>query len=105
MATEAGDRQLVIWSNPIGFIKAGLAAPNAAATDHYYGRGNRTLKVVAFSVKVCDGPQPQCTRRVTGEFNNDNMLERVITWVPDPVLGDKMVEYRWAAIIATLAMA
>jgi hypothetical protein len=40
-------------------------------------------------VKVCDGPQPQCTRRLTGEFNNDNMLERVITWVPDPVLGDK----------------
>jgi hypothetical protein len=96
LATEAGDRQLAIWTNPIGFIKAGLAAPNAAATDHYYGRTNRTVKVVAFSVKVCDGPQPQCTRRLTGEFNNDNMLERVIAWVPDPVLGDKMVEYRWS---------
>src|SRR5262249_21463116 len=95
-AVDAGDRQLAMLSNPIGFIKAGLAAPNAAATDHYYGRTNRTLKVVAFSVKVCDGPQPQCTRRLTGEFNNDNMLERVITWVPDPVLGDKMVEYRWS---------
>src|SRR5207249_1076690 len=46
--------------------------------------------------KVCDGPQPQCTRRLTGEFNNDNMLERVITWVPDPVLGDKMVEIRYS---------
>ena len=33
---------------------------------------------------------------MTGEFNNDNMLERVITWVPDPVLGDKMVEFRWS---------
>ena len=33
---------------------------------------------------------------LTGEFNNDNMLERVITWIPDPVLGDKMVEYRWS---------
>ena len=44
LATEAGDRQLAIWSNPIGFIKAGLAAPNAAATDHYYGRTNRTSK-------------------------------------------------------------
>jgi len=96
LATEAGDRQLAIWSNPIGFIKAGLAAPNAAATDRYFGRTNRTVKVVAFSVKVCDGPQPQCTRRLTGEFNNDNMLERVITWIPDPVLGDKMVEYRWS---------
>jgi glyoxylase-like metal-dependent hydrolase (beta-lactamase superfamily II) len=96
LATEAGDRQLAIWTDPIGFIKAGLAAPNAAATDRYFGRTNRTVKVVAFSVNVCDGPQPQCTRRVTGEFNNDNMLERVIAWVPDPVLGDKMVEYRWS---------
>jgi hypothetical protein len=95
-ATDAGDRQLALWTNPIGFIKAGLAAPNAAATDRYYGRENRTLKVIAFTVKVCDGPQPQCTRRLTGEFNNDNMLERVITWVPDPVMGDKMVEYRYS---------
>jgi glyoxylase-like metal-dependent hydrolase (beta-lactamase superfamily II) len=90
----AGDRQLPI--DPGSFIMAALAAPNAAVTDRYYGRTNRTLKVVAFTTKVCDGPQPQCTRRLTGEFNNDNMLERVITWVPDPVLGDKMVEYRWS---------
>ncbi len=96
LATDAGDRQLSIWTNPYGFIKAGLAAPNAAATDRYFGRENRTVKVVGFTTKVCDGPQPQCTRRVTGEFNNDNMLERVITWIPDPVMGDKMVEYRYS---------
>jgi glyoxylase-like metal-dependent hydrolase (beta-lactamase superfamily II) len=96
LATDAGDRPLSIWTNPYGFIKAGLAAPNAAATDRYYGRENRAVKVVAFSTKVCDGPQPQCTRRVTGEFNGNNMLERVITWVPDPVMGDKMVEYRYS---------
>jgi glyoxylase-like metal-dependent hydrolase (beta-lactamase superfamily II) len=96
LATEAGDRELFLWTNPVGFIKAGLAASNAAVSDRYYGRENRTLKVVAFSTKVCDGPQPQCTRRVTGEFNSDNMLERTITWIPDPVLGDKMVEFRWS---------
>src|SRR6516162_8838207 len=91
----AADRQHLMLTGPIGFIKAGLEAPDAAATDRYYARQNRTIKVVGFNVKVCDQPQPQCTRRLTGEFNNDNMLERVITWVPDPVLGDKMVEYRW----------
>jgi glyoxylase-like metal-dependent hydrolase (beta-lactamase superfamily II) len=96
LATDAGDRQLFLWTNPAGFIKAGLAAANAAVTDRYYGRENRTLKVVAFTTKVCDGPQPQCTRRLTGEFNDNNMLERTITWVPDPVLGDKMVEFRWS---------
>ena len=94
-AADAGDRQLLSLSTPIGFIQAGLAAPNAAATDRYFGRENRAVKVVAFTVKVCDGQAPQCTRRLTGEFNSDNMLERVITWVPDPVMGDNMVEYRW----------
>src|SRR5262245_15254110 len=44
---DAGDRQLAIWTDPIGFIKAGLAAPNAAATDRYFGRTNRAVKVVA----------------------------------------------------------
>jgi len=53
---DAGDRQLSIWTNPIGFIKAGLADPNAAATDRYFNRTNRTVKVVAFTTKVCDGP-------------------------------------------------
>jgi glyoxylase-like metal-dependent hydrolase (beta-lactamase superfamily II) len=96
LATDAGDRQLRLWLTPVGFIQAGLAASDAAVTDRYYGRENRTLKVVAFSTKVCDGPQPQCTRRITGEFNNDNMLERTISWYPDPVLGDKMVEFRWS---------
>ena len=95
-AVDAGDRQLFMWISPVGFIKAAEAAGNAAVTDRYFGRTNRTVKVVAFTTKVCDGPQPQCTRRLTGEFNNDNMLERVITWVPDPVLGDKMVEIRWS---------
>ena len=93
---QAGDRYLYALAHPVGFINAGLAAPNAAATDRYFSRGNKTVKVVAFSTKVCDGPQPACTRRLTGEFNSDNQLDRVVTWVPDPVLGDKMVEIRWS---------
>jgi glyoxylase-like metal-dependent hydrolase (beta-lactamase superfamily II) len=92
---DASDRQLRLWLTPVGFIKAAEESNNAAVTDRYFARQNRTVKVVAFTSKVCDRPQPQCTRRVTGEFNNDNMLERVITWLPDPVLGDKMVEWRW----------
>src|SRR5258707_5456763 len=38
LATEAGDRDLFLWTNPVGFIKAGLAASNVAVTDRYYGR-------------------------------------------------------------------
>jgi glyoxylase-like metal-dependent hydrolase (beta-lactamase superfamily II) len=92
----AADRDHMLWLNPPGFIRAALETNNATVTDRYFGRQNRTVKVVAFTTKVCDGPQPQCSRRVTGEFDNDNLLERVITWVPDPVLGDKMVELRWS---------
>jgi len=93
---DASDRQLGLWLHPVSFIQAALADNNAAVTDRYFARQDRTLKVVAFTTKVCDGPQPRCSRRVTGEFNNDNMLERVVTWFTDPVLGDKMVEFRWS---------
>jgi len=95
-ARDASDRQLRLWLTPPAFIQAALADNNAAATDRYYSRQNRTVKVIAFTTKVCDRPQPQCTRRVTGEFNNDNLLERVVSWYADPVLGDKMVEFRYS---------
>jgi len=93
---DASNRQLRLWIHPVSFIQAALADNNAAATDRYFARQNRTLKVVSFTTKVCDRPQPQCTRRVTGEFNSDNMLERVVTWFADPVLGDSLVEFRWS---------
>jgi hypothetical protein len=41
-----------------------------------------TVKVVGFTVKVCDRSQPQCTRRITGEFNDQNLLERTIPGLP-----------------------
>ncbi len=93
---DASDRQLRLWLHPVSFIQAALADNNAAVTDRYFARQNRAVRVIAFTTKVCDRPQPQCTRRVTGEFNNDNMLERVVTWFADPVLGDKMVEIRFS---------
>jgi hypothetical protein len=87
-ATIAGDRQLMLWTTPAGFIQAALA-DNATVTDRHFNRQNRNVKGVGFTTKVCDGPQPRCSRRVTGEFNGDNLLERAITWVPDPVMGDQ----------------
>jgi glyoxylase-like metal-dependent hydrolase (beta-lactamase superfamily II) len=95
LSRDAADRQARILVTPPAFIQAGLAANNAALSERYFARQNRTVKVVGFTTKVCDGPQPYCNRRLIGEFNNDNMLERTITWWADPVLGDKMVEFRW----------
>jgi glyoxylase-like metal-dependent hydrolase (beta-lactamase superfamily II) len=84
----AESRQFMIWTSPHGFIKAAAQAGNATVEDRYYGRQNRTVKVVGFTTMG--------KYRVTGEFNNDNLLERVITWIPDPVMGDMMVEIRYS---------
>ncbi|HMA70374.1 MAG TPA: MBL fold metallo-hydrolase [Xanthobacteraceae bacterium] len=81
-------RQLLISLTPHGFIKAAQQAGNATVEDRYYIRQDRTLKVVGFTTMG--------KYRVTGEFNKDNLLERVITSVPDPVLGDMMVEIRYS---------
>ena len=84
----AGVRQLLIWASPHGFIKAAQQAGNAMVEDRYYVRQDRTLKVVGFTTMG--------KYRLTGEFNKDNLLERVVTWIPDPVLGDMMVEIRYS---------
>src|SRR6266581_806476 len=39
---DASDRQLRLWVHPVTFIQAALADNNAAATEHYYARGNKT---------------------------------------------------------------
>jgi glyoxylase-like metal-dependent hydrolase (beta-lactamase superfamily II) len=87
-AAAAGPRQLLtITASPYGFIKAAEQSGNATIEDRYYVRENRTLKVIGFTTGKY---------RVTGEFNNNNLLERVITWIPNPVLGDMMVEIRYS---------
>jgi glyoxylase-like metal-dependent hydrolase (beta-lactamase superfamily II) len=72
--------------SPLGFIQSALAAKDATVTERYFGRLEKTVKVVGFT----DGKF-----RVTAEFGDDNLPSRVVTWVPDPVLGDKMVELRY----------
>jgi glyoxylase-like metal-dependent hydrolase (beta-lactamase superfamily II) len=83
---NVGFAQFLIDISPHGFIKAALAAKDATLTERYYGRLEKTAKVVGFT----DGKY-----RVTGEIGDDNLLSRVVTWVPDPVLGDKLVEVRY----------
>ncbi len=78
--------QFLIEISPHGFIKAALAAKDATLTERYYGRLEKTAKVIGFTAGKY---------RVTGEFGDDNLLSRVVTWVPDPVLGDKLVEIRY----------
>ena len=84
---QAEARQFLIWVTPHGFIKAALADPNAAVTDREFIGAGRTLHVVGFTTMG--------KYRATGEFSDQNLLERVVTWIPSPVMGDMQVEIRY----------
>jgi hypothetical protein len=73
-AAAAGFQQ--IWATPHGFLKA--ASANRATT--------RTVELgteVRFSVEG---------RRYVGILNEQNLVDRVQTWVDDSALGDGLVE-------------
>jgi glyoxylase-like metal-dependent hydrolase (beta-lactamase superfamily II) len=73
----AVERMLQIWVTPHGFLKA--AAANKAMTQ-----------------KVANGTDVSFTvsgkYKVTGHINGSNEVERVSTWIDNPVLGDMLVE-------------
>jgi len=79
-------RQFMITVSPYGFIKAALASGNATLEDRYFNRLEETVKVVGFT---------SGKYRFTGEFDKDNLLSRVVTWFPNPVLGDMQIEVRY----------
>jgi glyoxylase-like metal-dependent hydrolase (beta-lactamase superfamily II) len=74
-------RQLQIPISPHGFVKAAMAATPTVATRTIDGR---RLTVVSFTW--------QGKYRVNGYVNGQNLLERVETWMPEPLLGDMLVE-------------
>jgi len=85
---QAEVRQFLISTSPHGFIKAALESDDATVVDRYLVLTDRTIKVVGFTTMG--------KYRVTGEFDENNMLERVITWIPNPVMGDMQYEIRYS---------
>ena len=71
------ERAMEIWTTPHGFIKA--AAANNAATQPANGGTD-----VSFTVGG--------KYRYTGRINAQSQVERVQTWIDNPVLGDTPVE-------------
>jgi glyoxylase-like metal-dependent hydrolase (beta-lactamase superfamily II) len=86
MPQEAEVRQFLIATSPHGFIKAALESGNATMVEKYMINAAQPTKVVGFTTMG--------KYRVTGEFLNDR-LDRVITWIPDPVMGDMAYEIRY----------
>jgi glyoxylase-like metal-dependent hydrolase (beta-lactamase superfamily II) len=89
--------QLELWLNPHGFLKAArLPGANPRATWRWelgeMGRDGATVtpeKVRIVSITVLD------KYRVDATINSENLLQRIHTWVPDPVLGDMNYEHEF----------
>jgi glyoxylase-like metal-dependent hydrolase (beta-lactamase superfamily II) len=80
---EAELRRLEIFLTPYGFLK-GAMAPQAnptVITRNEYGGKVRVVSFMAFG-----------KYRVNGTINPENMVQRVQTWVPNPVVGDLYYE-------------
>jgi glyoxylase-like metal-dependent hydrolase (beta-lactamase superfamily II) len=71
------ERMLAIWSTPTGFVKAAMA--NNATTT-----ANGTSTDVAFTVGG--------KYKMEGTINADGQVEKVRTWIDQPIVGDMLIE-------------
>jgi glyoxylase-like metal-dependent hydrolase (beta-lactamase superfamily II) len=76
-------RQLEIWLTPHGFLKA-AQANNATAFTRM--QGGKQATIVSFMLGKY---------RMNATINDQNLIEHVQTWVPNPVLGDMAYEIRY----------
>jgi glyoxylase-like metal-dependent hydrolase (beta-lactamase superfamily II) len=89
--------QLDMWLNPHGFLKAAMMpGADPIATWRWelgeMGRDGATTipeKVTIVSITVLG------KYRVDATINRENLLQRIHTWVPDPVLGDMNYEHEF----------
>jgi glyoxylase-like metal-dependent hydrolase (beta-lactamase superfamily II) len=74
-------QQLEIWMTPQGFLKA---ASTNSATLKSQTMGGKKYNVVTFT--------GQNKAQVNGYINDQNMVERVETWIDNAMLGDMLFE-------------
>jgi glyoxylase-like metal-dependent hydrolase (beta-lactamase superfamily II) len=80
-------QQLEIWITPWGFLK-GAAANNATVKAETVG--GKKYQVVTFNSPIkSPGGQPY---KVVGYINGQNLVEKVQTWLENPIFGDMLVE-------------
>ncbi|OFW07461.1 MAG: hypothetical protein A3I61_19640 [Acidobacteria bacterium RIFCSPLOWO2_02_FULL_68_18] len=88
-------RQLELAITPHGFLKAALAASDAkairmqliGASDFGLSQFGRTVTIVSFTFLG--------KYRINGTINDQNLVELVGTWFPNPVYGDMDYEMRY----------
>ena len=74
-------QQLDYWTTPYGFLKAAAANSATFASQRI---GNKNYTVVTFI--------GQNKAKVNGYINDQNMVEKVETWIDNPVTGDTLLE-------------
>ena len=80
-------QQLEIWITPWGFLK-GAAVNNATAKAQTVG--GKRYQVVTYNSEIkSPGGQPY---KLVGYINAQNMVEKVQTWLENPIFGDMLVE-------------
>src|SRR5215475_12246129 len=80
-------QQLEIWITPWGFLKG--AAANNATVRAQTMNGKRYQEVTFNSTVKSPGGLPY---KVVGYINNQNLVEKVQTWLDNPIFGDMLVE-------------
>ena len=88
-------RQLELAITPHGFLKAALAASDATAislpivgaSDFGVSQFGRTVTIVSFTFLD--------KYKINGTINDENLVELVGTWFPNPVYGDMDYEMRY----------
>jgi glyoxylase-like metal-dependent hydrolase (beta-lactamase superfamily II) len=90
--------QLDMWLNPHGFLKAAMmpGANPTAAWRWELGEMGRDLPTTVPEKVTVVAIQVMGRYRVDATINQNNLLQRIHTRVPDPVLGDMNYEHEFA---------
>jgi glyoxylase-like metal-dependent hydrolase (beta-lactamase superfamily II) len=86
-ANMAWAQQLEIWITPWGFLK-GAAANNATAKAQTVGGKRYTVVTWLSPIKSPSG----ASYRLVGYIDANNLVDRVQTWLENPIFGDMLVE-------------
>ena len=83
-------RMLEILLTPHGFLKGALASNITAVTRNEYGGRVTVVSFMALG-----------RFRVNGTITEDNVIERIQTWLPNPVVGDMYYETIYTCLLYT----
>ncbi len=87
-------RQLELALTPHGFLKAALAAKDAAAISMPLN-GASDFGLSAFGRKVTIVTFTMGKYKINGTINDQNLVELTDAWFPNPVYGDMDYEFRY----------